>query len=175
MIRPLKLLSLLITTLLFVTGCTASYWNSFFKTSGIEGTVVTKGKVSWERDGEGLSYQVTKTAPVLNVSLIPGSSPVDLQTLEVIYYSPLGGDDGLATVDELYAVMPFMARLQPDTTATLTLSEIITNQLIDLTNPTSGNRLPEVDIEAMATFRGRDQLGNSTTWRVTIPITIEVN
>ncbi len=169
---------LIVGSLFSLSGCTPSYWSSFFKTSGIQGSVTTKGKLTWEKveqeDGSFI-YQVKKTAPVLSVSLIPGSSPVDLQNLEVIYYTPLGAEGGgLATIDDFYALMPFATRLQPETTTTLTLGQIITNQLIDLTNPDAGNRIPEIDIEAIATFRGRDQLGNSTTWQVSIPIAIEV-
>jgi len=178
MMRPLKLLSLLIAMVLLATGCTPSYWTSFFKTSGIQGTVTTKGKIVWEKveqDDGSMIYQVTKTPPVLSVSLIPGSSPVDLQNLEVIYFTPLGAEGGgMATIDDFYALMPYATRLQPESTTTLTLGQIITNQLIDLTNPDAGNRIPEIDIEAVATFRGRDQLGNTTSWQVSIPIAIEV-
>jgi hypothetical protein len=178
MMRPLKLLSLLLAILLLATGCTASYWNSFFKTSGIQGSVTTKGKITWDQveqeDGSTI-FQVTKTAPVLSVSLIPGSSPVDLQNLEVLYFSPLGGEEGgIGQLEDLYAAMPFATRLQGETPTTISLGQIITNQLIDATNPDSGNKIPEIDIEAVATFRGRDQLGNSTTWQVSVPISIEI-
>lgn len=179
MMRPLKLFSLLIAVALFATGCTPSYWSSFFKTSGIQGSVATKGKIAWKRveqeDGT-LIYQATKTPPVLNVSLIPGSSPVDLQNLEVLYFSPLGGETGgLARIEELYSAIPYATRLQPDTLATISLGQIITNQLVDLTNPDRGNdKLQDIDVEAVATFRGRDQIGNSATWQVSVPISIEV-
>lgn len=179
MMRPLKLLSLLIAMVLLATGCTGSYWTSFFRTSGIQGTVTTKGKLTWkqeEQEDGSVIYKVTKTAPVLSVSLIPGSSPVDLQSLEVAYYSPLGGEEGgLGTIDDLYAALPFTTRLQGETPVTLTLGQVITNQLVDLTNPDASNKIPEIDVEAVATFRGRDQLGNSATWQISVPISIEVD
>lgn len=177
MMRPLKLFTLLLTMLLFVTGCTASYWRSLLNTSEVHGVVTTKGKVAWkvEFNDEGNSeYLATKTPPVIRVSLAEGSSPVDLQNAEVSYFSPQGGDTGgLGQIEELYAAMPFVVRIDPGAPQEITLGQIITKQLLDLTNPSQSSRLQDVDIEAVVKFMGRNQLGSPVSWQISVPISIE--
>ncbi len=185
MMRPLKLPSLLLATLLLAsmllaTGCTASYWRGLLNTSGIDGTVTTKGKIAWkqtEQDDGSVIYEVSKTAPVLSVALIPGSSPVDLQMAKVDYYSPVGDFENgeLLFIDGVdTAIMPFLARLQGETPVSLNLGQIITSQLVDATNPDSGSKIPEIDVQANVTFQGRNQFGSTITWQITVPISVEV-
>lgn len=178
MMRPLKLLSLLIVPALLATGCTRTYWDTFLKTSGIQGAVVTKGNISWvsEFDEGGRPvFKLTKTAPILTVSLIPGSAAVDVMSLQAKYYSPLADEDGKQIELDVAPIhMPFLARLQPDTPTSITLGQIISDALVNDTNPQNTSRLTELDIEAKVRLSGRDQVGNSTTWDVTVPISIEV-
>lgn len=181
MMRPYKLLILLLATVLLATGCTASYWRGLLNTSGIQGAVTTKGRLVWkliEQEDGSTRPQVTKTSPVLQVSLIQGSSPVDLQTAVVEYYSPVGDiENGEMTyIDGVdTAVMPYLARLQNETPVAFNLGQIITNQLVDASNPERGNnRLQDIDVQAKVTFQGRNQFGSSVSWQITVPISIEV-
>jgi hypothetical protein len=175
MMRQLNLLTLLLATLLLATGCTNSYWTSLLKTSEIQGAVVTKGKISWkaEVNDEGNTvYLATKTAPVLSVSLIPGSSPVDLEAAVVEYFSPQGegGKPAYVNVDD--AAMPYRARLLAETPSELVLGQIITRQLVDATNPSNGTRISDIDVEAVVTFQGFNQFRDRVTWKISVPITI---
>lgn len=179
MMRPFKLLPLLIIPALLATGCTRTYWETFLNTSGIQGAVVTKGKISWvsEFDESGRPvYKLTKTAPVLTVSLIPGSAAVDVTSLRALYYSPLADEEGKQIVLDVAPIhMPFLARLQPGTPTSITLGQIISDALVNDTSPQNTSRLTELDIEAKVRLSGRDQVGNPTSWDVTVPIAIEVN
>ncbi|MNY38268.1 hypothetical protein D3C86_1728850 [compost metagenome] len=174
MMRPLKLLALLVATLLLTTGCTGSYWSSFLKTSQVEASVATRGKVVWKEvtlADDSTAYQPTKTAPSVNFSLLKNSSPVDILDLEVAYYSPATGE----LLEDLYAYIPFMLRVQSEDPTPVTLSQIITNQLLELTDPNRGNdRITDIDIEAVVKFVARDQFRNSATFQITVPISIEV-
>jgi hypothetical protein len=175
--RPLKLLVLLFATLLLATGCTGSYWSGLLKTSQVEASVATRGKVVWKEvtlADDSTAYQATKTAPTVNFSLIDKSSPVDITALEVEYYSPATGE----LLEDLYAYIPYMTRIQPNEkvdSTTVTLSQIITNQLLELTDPGRGSdRITDVDIEAVVKFQARDQFRNSANFQITVPISIEV-
>lgn len=175
MMRPLKLLALLIAMLLVTTGCTASYWNSLLKTSQVESAVATRGKVVWKEvtlADDSTDYQPTKTAPSVNFSLIPGSSPVDITAMEVAYYSPATGEP----IEALYAYIPFFLRIAPDNITTVSLSQIITNDFLELTHPARGSdRITDIDIEAVITFAARDQFRNSASFQITVPISIELD
>ena len=180
MMRPFKLLTLLLAIVLFATGCTASYWRSLLNTSGIEGVVATKGRLVWkkfEQEDGSFRFQVTKTSPIVQVSLLDGSSPVDIQTAKVDYFSPVGDIENAqyAPIDSIdTAIMPFLARLQGKDIP-LNLGQIITNQLVDVSNPERGNnRLQDIDVQANVTFQGRNQFGSTITWQSTVPISIEL-
>ncbi|MNY38270.1 hypothetical protein D3C86_1728870 [compost metagenome] len=174
MMRPLKLLALLFATLLLTTGCTGSYWSSLLKTSQVETSVASRGKVVWKEvtlADDSTAYQATKTAPTINFSLLDKSSPVDINALEVTYYSPVTGE----ALEELYAYIPYIMRVKSEDPTPVTLSQIITNQLVELTDPGRGNdRITDIDIEAVVTFVARDQFRNSSSFQITVPISIEV-
>ncbi len=176
MMRQLKLLTLLLATILLATGCSNSYWTSLLKTSEIQGTVVTKGKIAWkaEVNDEGNTvYLATKTAPVLSVSLIPGSSPVDLEAAVVEYFSPQGEGGKPAYINVPDAAMPYRARLLAETPSELVLGQIITRQLVDATDPGKGAAsISDIDVEAVVTFQGFNQFRDRVTWKISVPITI---
>ena len=66
-------------------------------------------------------------------------------------------------------------RLQGEASTPVSLSQIITNQLVDLTHPNRGNdRIQDVDIEAVVKFVGRDQFRSQITFQISVPISIDI-
>lgn len=178
MMRLPKLLAFVLASLLAVTGCSNSYWTSLLKTSELQGVVTTKGKISWkpEVNEEGQTVNVaTKTSPVLDVSLIPGSSPVDLEAIRVEYFSPQGDPESrknaYINVDDAY--MPYRARIQAGDPSQLVMGQIITKQLVDATEPNRTGSIPDIDVEAVVTFSGFNQFRDKISWKISVPITIE--
>lgn len=179
--RPLGLL--LLIAALFLSGCTASYWRTLILASQVTSQVTTNGKIVWTSqttaDDSGVfttTWTVARTAPVVTLGLLEGSTGVDIEVLTVEYLSPVGlsaGGTGIPGLD--FIRFPYVAQILPDQPLRLALPEILTSELVNASDPNNADsELYDLDLDARITFTARNKLGQRITWKTVVPIGIEV-
>lgn len=155
----------LLTAATLTTSCSPSYWNTLFNTSEAVASVSSAGKVEWKFDKTNTVWSSTRKAPVVQVSLTPGSSPVEIQQIAAQYVTPFNSE---ATGR---AGFSYAATIQPNTPLNLTLSELITQDLLNASSPKNGDPpIGQIDVNAFVQFQGRNKLGQSIRWSVSVPI-----
>jgi hypothetical protein len=180
--RALRLFLILVPVLL-LSGCTASYWRTLLQTSQVTSVVTSNGKIVWTgettADDSGVfttTWSVSRTPPVIALSLVEGSAALDLEYLYVEYLSPVGDDPrgtGIGGLD--YIVFPYIAHLLTEESLNLSLPEILTSELVDAADPNNADsELYDYDVDARITFYGRNKLGQRIIWKTVVPIGIDV-
>lgn len=180
--RVLSLL-LILVPVLFLSGCTASYWRTLILASQVNSHVAATGKIVWSgettADDSGVfttTWTVRRTPPTIALSLAEGSVGVDIEVITVEYLSPAGlspagtGIPGIPTIR-----FPYVAYVSPDQPLNLSLPEILTTELVDAADPNNAeSELFDRDVDARVTFTARNRLGQRITWRTIVPIGIDV-
>lgn len=176
------------------SGCSSTYWATMANASRATASLVTPGLVAWtvtkNTQGAITSAKVVATAPSISLLLDANSSPVSFTNAQVDYYdvaaadakgkaarNPLANAEG-GKVGSLY--FPFVAQLAIKDRATVpvpqsfTLNGVISQELVDLTNPSSTDSIAIPTVLADVTLRGTNALGQVITANVQVPINISV-
>lgn len=192
--QVLKALILAIAATVATSACTSTYWSTLANTSRVTASVTTPGLIAWtvttNAQGQVASAKAVPTAPVISLLLDANSSPVTFSNAQVSFFDAIAGADakgkatrnpltfadGETTVDSLY--FPLVAQLSIKDRATApapqacTLNGLISQELIDLTDPASSESISIPTILADVSLKGTNSLGQSITANVQVPINV---
>lgn len=173
--------------------CSATYWSTLGNTSRVTASVSSPGAIAWtstaNAQGQITSAKAAVTNPVVSLLLDPNSSAVTFNNAQADFYDSVAAADakGKATrnplmdafgdgVSALY--FPFVAQLALKDRATAPVAQmfplngLISQSLLDLTDPSSTDSIVIPTILAEVTLRGTNALGQAITANVQVPINV---
>lgn len=183
---------LLMLALLSTTACDPSkYLAGLAETSGVQASITAPALIAWAYqvdrstgDPIPMSGKPTVTDPTITLTLEKNSSPVNFTGAQVQYFNPSAGSVtksgkivySAALANPAYPPF-FVQLLQKDRSTApqavpVTLSGLVTQELLSLTDPSGATASAIPVITADVKLLGTNEFGAKADTTLTIPITV---